>query len=80
MTTRVIPTAGKAYVGGIDVVAEPARAKQLVDVVSRQNTLDRQPDVWENLFFHGRRFGMSARSSRERSRPLMIGTDYWQRR
>src|SRR5665647_3878475 len=29
LTTRVIPTEGRAFVGGIDVVAHPALAKQI---------------------------------------------------
>jgi ABC-2 type transport system ATP-binding protein len=65
LTTRVIPTSGSAYVGGIDVVAHPALAKQLLGIVSQQNTLDRQLSVWENLYFHGRLFGISASESRE---------------
>ena len=60
LTTRVIPTSGSAYVGAIDVVAHPALAKQLIGIVSQQNTLDRQLTVWENLYFHGRLFGISA--------------------
>jgi ABC-2 type transport system ATP-binding protein len=65
LTTRVVPTSGSAYVGGIDVVSEPALAKQLLGIVSQQNTLDRQLTVWENLYFHGRLFGISAAESRE---------------
>jgi ABC-2 type transport system ATP-binding protein len=65
LTTRVVPTSGSAYVGGIDVVAEPALAKQLLGIVSQQNTLDRQLTVWENLYFHGRLFGISGSESRE---------------
>ncbi len=64
LTTRVIPTSGNAYVGAIDVVAHPALAKQLIGIVSQQNTLDRQLTVWENLYFHGRLFGISASESR----------------
>ena len=45
LTTRVIPTSGTAFVGGIDVVAHPALAKQLIGIVSQQNTLDRQLNV-----------------------------------
>ena len=45
LTTRVIPTSGRAFVGGIDVVAHPALAKQLIGIVSQQNTLDRQLTV-----------------------------------
>ena len=64
LTTRVVPSAGEAYVSGIDVVREPALAKQLIGIVSQQNTLDRQLTVWENLYFHGRLFGISAGESR----------------
>jgi ABC-2 type transport system ATP-binding protein len=64
LTTRVIPTSGKAFVGGIDVVAHPTLAKQILGIVSQQNTLDRQLTVWENLYFHGRLFGIGAGESR----------------
>ena len=67
LTTRVIPTAGSAYVGSVDVIAHPALAKQLIGVVSQTNTLDRQLTVWENLYFHGRLFGISPAESRELS-------------
>ncbi len=64
LTTRVIPTAGKAWVGGIDVAAEPAAARQMIGVVSQHNTLDRDLTAWENLYFHGRYSGMSAKEAR----------------
>ena len=64
LTTRVVPTSGRALLGGIDVAAQPALAKQLSGIVSQQNTLDRQLTVWENLYFHGRLFGIGARDSR----------------
>jgi ABC-2 type transport system ATP-binding protein len=65
LTTRVIPTSGQAFIADIDVVAHPALAKQLVGVVSQTNTLDRQLNVWENLYFHGRLFGIGAAESRQ---------------
>jgi ABC-2 type transport system ATP-binding protein len=64
LTTRVVPTSGQALLGGVDVAAQPALAKQLSGIVSQQNTLDRQLNVWENLYFHGRLFGIGARESR----------------
>ncbi len=64
LTTRVVPTSGRAYLGGVDVAAHPALAKQLSGIVSQQNTLDRQLTVWENLYFHGRLFGIGSRESR----------------
>jgi ABC-2 type transport system ATP-binding protein len=71
LTTRVIPSAGTASVGGIDVVRHPTLAKQLIGVVSQQNTLDRQLTPWENLYFHGRLFGMGARESRQTADELL---------
>src|SRR6185295_18303277 len=49
--------------GGVDVVADPARAKQAIGVVPQTNTLDRSLTVRENLYFHGRYFGMSGREA-----------------
>jgi ABC-2 type transport system ATP-binding protein len=71
LTTRVLPTGGRAFVGGVDVVAHPARAKQLIGVVPQTNTLDRALTVWENLYFHGRFFGMGAKESRRESDRLL---------
>ena len=64
LTTRGVPTSGKAIVGCIDVVAHPALAKQLIGVVPQTNTLDRAISVWENLYFHGRFFGLGAKRAR----------------
>jgi ABC-2 type transport system ATP-binding protein len=64
LTTRVLPTSGQAWVGGLDVVADPVAAKQLIGVVPQESTLDRALTVRENLAFHGRYFGMSARTAR----------------
>jgi ABC-2 type transport system ATP-binding protein len=71
LTTRVIPTSGTAYVGDIDVVQRPTLAKQLIGVVSQQNTLDRSVTVWENLYFHGRYFGLQAKPSRAAADELL---------
>ncbi len=71
LTTRVTPTSGSARVGGIDVVRHPALAKQILGIVSQQNTLDRQLTVWENLYFHGRLFGIPARESRREADRLL---------
>ena len=71
LTTRVVPTAGRAFVAGIDVVRHPALVKQVSGIVSQQNTLDRQLSVWENLYFHGRLFGLGGRDSRARADELL---------
>src|SRR3954469_2243502 len=72
LTTRVLPTKGTAVVGGVDVVAHPALAKQAIGVVPQQNTLDRSLNVWENLYFHGRFFGMSAKAARAAADDMLV--------
>ena len=64
LTSRVIPTSGSASIAGVDVVAHSTLAKQLIGVVSQTNTLDRSLSVFENLYFHGRYYGMSAGDAR----------------
>jgi len=71
LTTRVVPTSGRAIVADVDVVAHPALAKQLIGIVSQTNTLDRQLNVWENLYFHGRLFGIGAAESRKTADELL---------
>jgi ABC-2 type transport system ATP-binding protein len=71
LTTRVVPTSGRAFLAGVDVAAHPALAKQLSGIVSQQNTLDRQLSVFENLYFHGRLFGIGAKASRQIATDLL---------
>ncbi len=71
LTTRVVPTSGRALLAGVDVARHPALAKQLSGIVSQQNTLDRQLSVFENLYFHGRLFGIGAKQSRQIATELL---------
>jgi len=71
LTTRVIPTAGKALVAGIDVVAQPALARTRLAAVTQTNTLDRGLTVFDNLYFHGRYFGLPRAECRKRAGELL---------
>jgi ABC-2 type transport system ATP-binding protein len=71
LTTMVIPTSGRAFVGGIDVVRHPVAAKQVLGIVPQTNTLDRSLSVWENLYFHGRFFGMTAATAKREATTLV---------
>ena len=71
LTTRVVPTSGTAFVGGVDVIHHPSEAKRLFGVVAQTNTLDRSLTVWENLYFHGRFFGMPAKFAKSESTRLL---------
>lgn len=67
LTTRVLPTGGRALVTGIDVVADPVGIKPHIAVVPQRNNLDRSLTAIENLTFHAAYFGMGRRERHERA-------------
>ncbi|MCL7380057.1 ABC transporter ATP-binding protein [Streptomyces sp. 35G-GA-8] len=71
LTTLVAPTAGKAWVAGREVSADPVGVKSRIGVVSQANTLDRALTVADNLVFRGRYFGMPAAAARRRALELL---------
>jgi ABC-2 type transport system ATP-binding protein len=70
-TTRALPTSGKVWVAGIDVVAHPAEARRYMGVVPQYNTLDRQCTIWENIYFHCRYFGFGNAQASQRTSELL---------
>jgi ABC-2 type transport system ATP-binding protein len=75
LTTRVVPTAGRAVVAGVDVVAQPALARTRLAAVTQTNTLDRGLSVFDNLYFHGRYFGLPRAECRRRAAELLARFD-----
>ena len=71
LTTLVVPTGGRAWVAGIDVVADPVGVKRRIGVVTQNNTLDMQLTVAENLEFRSRFFGLGLRDAARRAEQLL---------
>jgi ABC-2 type transport system ATP-binding protein len=71
LTTTVVPTGGRAYLAGMDVRKRPGAVKRRIGVVSQSNTLDRSLTVWENLYYHGRYFGVPRKRARQRADELL---------
>jgi len=70
-TTRVLPTAGRVSIAGVDVVAHPALARRSMGVVPQYNTLDRACTIYENIYFHCLYFGFSPAEARDRTNALL---------
>jgi ABC-2 type transport system ATP-binding protein len=73
LTTRVLPTGGRALVQGVDVVADPQRARQELAVVPQRNNLDRSLNVRQNLLFHAAYHGV-ARAERAKLADEILAT------
>jgi ABC-2 type transport system ATP-binding protein len=59
LTTTVVPSAGRAWVAGFDVVTEPIRARRWSAVVSQDPAVDRALSGRRNLDVHARLWGMT---------------------
>src|ERR1700740_2448168 len=71
LTTLVLPTGGRAWGAGLDVVADPVRVKRRIGVVTQNNPLDMQLTGAENLEFRSRFFGLSLREASRRAEQLL---------
>jgi ABC-2 type transport system ATP-binding protein len=71
LTTRIRPTAGRALVGGVDVVAEPVRARAQLAVVPQRSNLDRAISIRRNLTFHAAYHGVAPQEAAARADELL---------
>ena len=71
LTTRVLPTSGKAIVAGADVVAESVRVRQTIGVVPQRPNADLSLNVLENLQFHAAYFGIPFDVATKRAHELL---------
>jgi len=71
LTTRVVPTGGRALVDGIDVCGDAVAVKRRIGVCPQVNNLDRSLTGRENLVFHAEYFGVPKRIREQRAQELL---------
>jgi ABC-2 type transport system ATP-binding protein len=71
LTTRVMPTGGRATIAAVDVVADPVGVKPYIAVVPQRNNLDRSLTAIENLTFHAAYFGIGRGERTRRAMELL---------
>jgi ABC-2 type transport system ATP-binding protein len=71
LTTLIKPTAGRAMVDGIDVVAEPRRVRARIGLTGQYAAVDERLTGRENLELVGRFFRMSSTTARQRAGELL---------
>ncbi len=71
LTTRVRPTAGKAWIGELDVWKEQVAVKRLIGVVAQRPNLDFSLTAREILLFHGAYFGLDSQQRAQRADALL---------
>jgi ABC-2 type transport system ATP-binding protein len=71
LTTLLKPTAGKAFVLGLDVVHDAARVREKVSLTGQYASVDEDLTGHENLVLIGRLLGMSWLDARRRANELL---------
>jgi ABC-2 type transport system ATP-binding protein len=71
LTTRVLPTSGRATINGGDVVAEATKVRANIGVVPQRPNPDRGLTAIENLVFHAAYFGVPRAEGRRRATELL---------
>ena len=71
LTTRVLPTSGRALINGGDVVREAANVRASIGVVPQRPNPDRGLTAIENLIFHAAYFGVPRAEGRRRATDLL---------
>lgn len=71
LCTMLRPTAGEAWVGGHSVLQNPDDVRRQLGVVFQNATVDLVMSARENLWIHGRLYGMPARALRARIPELL---------
>lgn len=71
LTTRIVPTSGRASVGGYDVVSQAGDVRRLAGVALQEIGLDPLMKSLELLTIQGQLFGMSRKQSQLRAQELL---------
>lgn len=71
LSTLLKPHAGRATVGGFDVVTQPAEVRRRIGLTGQNAAVDEMLSGEENLYMIGRLLGISSRDARSRARELL---------
>jgi ABC-2 type transport system ATP-binding protein len=71
LTSLATPDEGEAIVEGIDVLANPARARRVIGVVAQRSGADPTATGRENLILQGHLYGLDTRAAKGRADELL---------
>ena len=75
LSTLLRPDAGRASVGGYDVVSQPAEVRRLIGLTGQYAAVDELLSGYENLYMIGRLVGLGRQEAKTRSNELLGSFD-----
>jgi len=71
LATIIKPTEGTAIVGGYDIRKNPTQVRRKIGIVFQDMTIDRNLTGYENMWIHGKLYGLSGNELKERINELL---------
>ncbi|MCO6041017.1 ATP-binding cassette domain-containing protein [Thermococcus alcaliphilus] len=78
LTTLLKLTSGKAIVAGHDVVKEPMEVRKRIGIVFQDPSLDRELTAYENMYIHGRIYGLGGNELKNKIEGLLKFVELWE--
>ncbi|MDK2780992.1 MAG: type transport system ATP-binding protein [Archaeoglobi archaeon] len=77
LTTILKPTGGRAFVSGFDVLRNASEVRKRIGVVFQDPSVDRELTGYENMYIHGRIYGLKPMELREKIEKLLKFVELW---
>lgn len=78
LTTILKPTGGRALVAGFDVLKNPPEVRKRIGIVFQDSSTDRELTGYENMYIHGRIYGLKTAELRDKIEKLLKFVDLWE--
>jgi len=78
LTTLLKLTSGRAIVAGHDVVKEPMEVRKRIGIVFQDPSLDRELTAYENMYIHGRIYGLGGNELKNKIMQLLKFVELWE--
>jgi len=75
IATLLKPTSGRVFVNGYDVVKEPDKVRKKIGIVFQDPSLDTQLTAYDNMYIHGKLYGLKGEELREKIMRLLDFVD-----
>ena len=75
IATLLKPTSGEVFVGGYEVTREPDKVRSKIGIVFQDPSLDNQLTAYDNMYIHGKLYGLKGRELHDKIMELLEFVD-----
>ena len=75
IATLLRPTSGRVFVGGYEVTRDPDKVREKIGIVFQDPSLDNQLTAYDNMYIHGKLYGLRGRELHDKIMKLLEFVD-----